>query len=93
MKTDILVVTSINIVIRTLMHRHISRFDVIRINIWQKNTKADFKSHIILLCTPKKKSKHEKLNRTWKLTFPNVLCQYTKELHIKLCNTTINICI
>ena len=28
--------SEMNIVIRTLMHRHTSRFDVIRINIWQK---------------------------------------------------------
>ena len=92
MKTDVLVVKSVSIVIRTLMHRHISRFDVVRINNGQKNTKADFNGQIIL-CTPKKKNKHEKLNQTWKLTFPNVLCQYTKELDIKLCNTTINISI
>ena len=36
MKTDVLVVKSVSIVIRTLMHRHISRFDVVRINNWQK---------------------------------------------------------
>lgn len=59
MKTDVLVVKSINIVIRTLMHRHISRFDVIRINIWQKIQKLIL-TVILFSCVPLKRKANMK---------------------------------
>ena len=62
------------------MHRLIS--DRCDLNSYlAKNTKADLNSHVIFLCNPKKKNEEEKLNQTWRLTFPN---RYTKQQHVKL---------